>query len=156
MKKNTGFIELRTIEDYCTKLRYDYNELKADADNEFKVFNFFLTAYHLLDWLFKGKHGDPERIRINKEPIIEVCGHIANGIKHFETNRHSAVKEIIKDRYVEKGYVKDGYFQEPIIIKLDNNAKKVLGDEIEVDILADKIISFWKTELTSRGITHNL
>lgn len=153
MKSNKGFIELRSIQDYWDKLLFDYSELKEKNENVYVAFNFFVTAYHLLDWVFEGKYSD-ERTQLNNKPIVKICNHISNGIKHFETDshRHNSVKEIEKERYVKKGYVQDGYFESPIIIYLDENLKSEFGDSIEISELADKVMDFWKFELKTRNL----
>lgn len=158
MKDNKGFVELSTINDYCGKLKYDYNQFKLDGDNVYIAFNFFLTAYHLIDWLFEGKYNDKDRERINKEPIIRICSNIANGIKHFETDkkRHNSIKEIEREKCVEDGYVEQGYFDEPIMIRLDDTLERQFGKEIPIIELADRVMDFWRVELEKREINIDL
>lgn len=151
MKDNRGFIELNNVSDYWKKLLFDYNELKKDNENTYKAFNFFVTAYHLLDWIFEGKYPD-ERIELNKISILKICNHIANGIKHFEPDRHGSVIEIEKQEYFEKGCVEDGYVESPIMIYLEDDYISEFGNYIPISDLADKIIKFWNNELNMRDL----
>jgi hypothetical protein len=159
MKNKQGFVELATIQDYCKKLKFDYNQLKADNLNQYKAFNFFITAHHLLDWLFPDKEkNNTIRKRIVDEIIFKVCSHIANGIKHFEVNpkRHSSVNKIEKVGYVQAGYVEAGYVKETIYITLENKAREIFGNTIEIEYLAEEIIEFWKKELNNLGVQTEL
>ena len=153
MKNNKGFIELVNVKDYWKKLQFDFNELKKNDEDVYKAFNFFITSYHLLDWIFKGEYSI-ERTNLNKKPILKLCSHIANGIKHFEidSNRHNSVKEIEKERYVEEGYWEESYAESPIIISLDEKLNSEFGESKKIIELADKVMLFWETELNKRKL----
>lgn len=151
MQNNKGFIELKSVSDYWKKVLYDYKILKKYPDNSYSGFNFFVTAYHLLDWVFEGKYNH-ERTELNKNPTLKICGHIANGVKHFETNRHQSVKEISIERVFEKGVFEEGVFENPIMIKLEQKYESEFGKQILITDFADYVIDFWKQELTTRNL----
>ncbi len=153
MKNNKGFIELRNVDDYWKKLNFDFENLKQDDENVYVAFNFFVTAYHLIDWIFEGQYTE-ERTVLNRKPIVKLCNHVANGIKHFETKakRHNSVDEIKKDRYIEEGYVAEGYVESPIVIYLDDNMIPEFGESIKIAELAEKVMKFWKLELFNRKL----
>ena len=151
MKNNRGFIELKNVSDYWKKLLFDYQILKDNPDNSYYGFNFFVTSYHLIDWIFEGKYSD-ERAELNKTPILKICNHIANGVKHFEPNRHGTVKEINKVRVFEEGVFEEGVFESPIIIQLGDELRPKLGEFIFISDFADYVIEFWKRELNRRNL----
>ncbi|MHB1197594.1 MAG: hypothetical protein ACYC0A_12220 [Lutibacter sp.] len=151
MKNNRGFIELKSISDYWEKLLFDYQVLKKNPENSYYGFNFFVTAYHLLDWIFEGKYSD-ERTELNKTPALKICNHIANGVKHFEPNRHGSVKEINKLRVYEEGVFEEGVFESPIMIQLGDEFRPKLGEFISITDFADYVINFWENELNNRKL----
>ena len=151
MKNNQGFIELKNVNDYWKKLQSDYDDLKDNDEDVYLAFNFFITSYHLIDWIFKGKISN-ERRKLIKAPILKICGHIANGIKHFSTDQHKSVKEIEKEGYVEQGYVEDGYFESPIMIYLEEDLISEFGESIKITDLADRVMTFWRNELSVRNL----
>jgi len=153
MKSNKGFIELRNVSDYWRKLNFDYAKLKENDNDIYLAFNFFVTAYHLIDWIFEGKHSK-ERSELNGKSLIKICNHIVTGIKHFEPDpkRHNSVVEMEKERYVEEGFVEEGFFEDPIIIYLNEKLKLEYGESIKVMDLAQRIMEFWKAELNRRSL----
>ena len=151
MKNNKGFIELNSVSDYWEKLLFDYQELKKNNENTYNAFNFFVTAYHLLDWIFEGEY-PKERTELNKVSVLKICNHIANGIKHFEPNRHGSVKEIKQVRLFEVGVFEEGIFESPIVIYLGDDFISEFGDSIQISDLADKVIEFWEKELNKRNL----
>lgn len=153
MKDNKGFIELINVKDYWKKLQFDFTELKKNDENIYVAFNFFVTSYHLLDWIFEGKYNNDRKI-LNNKPILKLCSHIANGIKHFETNsdRHNSVKEIEKNRYVEEDYCEEDYVESQIIIFLDEILQPDFGKSIKIIELANIVMTFWESELIKRKL----
>jgi hypothetical protein len=153
MKINIGFIELKSVPDYWKKLNFDYTELKSNDNDIYVAFNFFVTAYHMIDWVFEGKYSK-ERIDLNSKPIMKVCNHIVSGIKHFEpdSKRHNSVLDIEKERYVEEDYIENGYFEDPIIIHLDEKLESEFGKSIKVMKLAKRVMCFWDAELNNRNL----
>ena len=133
-----GFFELETAHDLYNKLCWEFKNLKEHPQDMRVAFNFFVTAEHIPDWLnSKG---------IKNQPLPRICSHLANGAKHFHTkDKHTAVKSAWKDRYVEKGYVEEGYFLDPLMVELDEKlaVKANLENPIEVEHLAEEVINYW-------------
>ncbi|PIQ20125.1 MAG: hypothetical protein COW65_16815 [Cytophagales bacterium CG18_big_fil_WC_8_21_14_2_50_42_9] len=152
MNNNTGFINLIDETDLFKKLLWEYEFLIKNSESSFHAFNFFVTAFHLADWIYKGGTRNNENYTnfVKDNIVISLAGQIANGAKHFElkdkryTEDKRGIKGIISDNgYVNDGYVQDAYLQNRLIIKLDNQAKSIIGESIEVIELADFIINFY-------------
>jgi hypothetical protein len=47
-----GFFDLKTAADLRAKLRRDIEKLRAEPTNPDAAFNFFVTALHMLDWIY--------------------------------------------------------------------------------------------------------
>ena len=153
MNDNKGFIELNNVKDYWNKLKHDFNELNKEPNNIYFGFNFFVTSYHLLDWIFIGKYSD-DRTKLGKSLILKICSHIANGIKHFETNkkRHNSVKKVEKYRVFEKDVFEDDIFDEPIYIHFEDEYVPFFGKSLKVVDFAKIVMVFWEKELENRKL----
>ncbi len=80
---------------------------------------------------------------------------MANGVKHFEATakHHQSVADVEKQRYVQAGYVEQGYVAEPLIVHLTADEAKNIGvTNIEVEKLAQQVFDFWKSYLTKTGL----
>ena len=74
--------------------------MEQDPANPYPAFDFFVTAEHLLDWLYPDSV-ESANVRIRKqrreiEPLLRVTSHLANGAKHFEAMapHHKSVDDI--------------------------------------------------------------
>ena len=48
-----GFFELQTAQDLLAKLRHDFDRLKKSPMDSYAAFDFFVTAYHMLEWGYR-------------------------------------------------------------------------------------------------------
>jgi hypothetical protein len=114
-----GFGELQTPGDLVRKLEHDLDRLKNSPQDQYAAFDFFVTAEHIVDWLHPTDRTAREAMR-SSSPLLRITSHIANGVKHFEAKakHHRSVSDIEKERYVEQDYVEEGYFEEPLMVRL--------------------------------------
>jgi hypothetical protein len=42
-----------------------------------------VTAWHIADWKYQGDYAG-RRALIDHNPILAICEHVANGLKHFK------------------------------------------------------------------------
>lgn len=139
------FYNLATPEDLFRKLEYDYQQLQvADRDTfEYFAFNFFITAYHMLDWIFPGnKNKDKRKSEENCHVILQICSHIANGVKHFildNLNLHS----VTYTDYVDVPPQMEANEPNDFYIKLDGEAARLFGNRVKCIDIARKVIEFW-------------
>jgi len=82
-----GLFRLQTPPDLLSKLRHDFGRLEKDPLDEYAAFDFFVTAYHLLDWIYpdaEDVHNRDIRRQVEQDnALLQVCSHIANGSKHL-------------------------------------------------------------------------
>jgi hypothetical protein len=73
-----GFFELRTAESMLEKAKRELTLLEADVSID-HVFNFFVTAFHIADYL------DDKRLRkkVGKKSWFRLCGDAGNKAKHM-------------------------------------------------------------------------
>ena len=149
MSRPKGFFELKTPSDLLAKLRHDYQRLQSSPTDTYAAFDFFVTGYHMLDWLYPGDENKKRRKKEEKESILlQICSHIANGIKHFHASpeRHKSVADV---RVQEGAFQRDAFqanaFQvEALIIKLDRQAAVQFGTEVECLALATQVLQHWE------------
>lgn len=146
----SGFINLKTEHDLLEKLIHDFERLESDPDDTYIAFDLFVTASHIADWLKKGDGKAAKDFR-KQHVILKVCNHLACGGKHFSLNdsQHNSIVTAKKTKYVEDGYVKKGYLEEPLEIELDENQARALGVDNPVSAirLAKLAVVFWRSQL---------
>ena len=144
-----GFGSLKTPIDLLQKIRHDFKRLSDAPDNVYAAFDFFVSAYHMLDWLHPNDDAG-RRAEENKCPLLQVCSHLANGAKHFEASakQHTSVHDVV----AEKGAFQRGAFQSSafqvggLFIRLDDHAAALFGAKIEAIDFAQKVLAHWEAD----------
>jgi hypothetical protein len=103
----TGFFRLQTPADLLAKLRHDLGRVEAAPTDEYCAFDFFVTAEHMLDWIYPGPSGEKTRKFLRQHPLLATCSNITNGAKHFQLlPHHIAVKDAV---HVEGAFDRNAY-----------------------------------------------
>ncbi len=143
-----GFGSLKSPPDLLRKIQHDFQRLRVAPADTYAAFDFFVSAYHLLDWL----HPNDEAGRFaeeNSQPLLQVCSHIANGAKHFEATkaRHKSVQDVVAQRgKFFGGPFFGGDFFSTLTIHLDGQAASLWGTEIAAVDLASVVLKFWESD----------
>lgn len=90
--KPSGLFQLQTPRDLFAKARHDLQRLRADPNDAYAAFDFFVTVRHIPDWLFP--HDKQQRDALFARHVeLRISRHIADGAKHFEVTspRHIQV-----------------------------------------------------------------
>ena len=80
-----GFFELRTAENLLEKAKRELTRLEAE-DSIDHVYNFFVTAYHIVDYL-DGRLSTQEVEKIRADPLMQLCADACNKAKHMRLKR---------------------------------------------------------------------
>ena len=143
-----GFADLQSASDLRDKLRHDLMLLRERPDDQYLAFNFFVTAEHIVDWLHpESKEMRSERRKSNS--LLEVTSHLANGAKHFKAldKRHTSIDDVRIDRILPKGYVEEGYCEEPLIVHLtDVESARTGCSQLRALELAEKVYEYWESQ----------
>src|SRR6266498_4883509 len=121
MTYRAGIFNLTRPSDLLQKLGRELRRLQEAPDNVDHAFNFFVTAEHLVDWLYPGDESHRKRKRKStrqSKPILQVVSHIANGAKHFDRLKmhHQSVARTTRqgsyfaDRHWASGHFAKGHF----------------------------------------------
>ena len=118
---------IKTADDLYEKLKREADRLKKDLSGD-NLYNFVVTAYHLLEWVQKdpNKTHDPAIIKeVRNNRHFKICRDLANASKHFEiTNYKPDVSDATnaKARYgrAEYGASEYGQTEDKIFIETEN------------------------------------
>ncbi len=151
--KPMGFFELRSPLDLLEKLRHDYDRLCGRPHDQYAAFDYFVTAAHLPEWLSKAQCSPGSSDR-RTWAIRNICGHLANGAKHFAVNdaRHNSIAQadVSRPTYGEATYGQVTY-GEQLWIELEEEEAEVLGRSAWTVIeLAGLVLSHWKAHESVR------
>ena len=142
-----GFFALQQPVDLVAKLRHDYQRLQSSPMDTYAAFDLFVTGYHMLDWLYpndKKRQEQEEKASI----LLQVCSHIANGIKHFRATakKHQSVADVRTQEgaFQRNAFQVDAFQVEALIIQLDGQAAGQFGAEIECLTLATQVLQHWE------------
>lgn len=81
--RRTGLFALRTAEDLFAKAERDLERLRKCPDDSDRAFDFFVTARHLPEWVYRGSWKDAKR-DINGCAVLCIARSVADAGKHFE------------------------------------------------------------------------
>lgn len=147
----SGIFELKSAKDLYSKLKRDFSAFEKDQLNSDMAFNFFVIAWHLLEWAYPGDTATQKIVR-DSSVVLQICEHLAVGAKHFSptSKKHTSVKDSdvtggvwAKGVWAE-GVWKKGIWGEKLIVYLDGDASKQFGDSVYAIDLAKAALSFWQ------------
>jgi hypothetical protein len=148
-----GIFSLKTAADLRDKLRRDLERLKAEPLSADAAFNFFVTAEHMLDWVYPGRAKSHTRAGVRKSsPLLRTCSHLANGGKHFEVEdpQHESVSSTDEGGswdppgwYPPHWHPPGWYPQGRLLVNLKGEAATQLGPSIGAIELAEKVMEYW-------------
>lgn len=149
-----GIFQLRTPEHLRDKLRRDLAKLRSEPLDADAAFNFFVTAEHMLDWIYPGRAGKEARTKSRQESILlQVCSHLANGAKHFEVEgrQHDSVAEthtsVRSMSILSITALTPPFVSRPkLILALKGRAAEELGHTIGAVDLAERVMQHWDSQ----------
>ena len=148
-----GIFTLTSPKDLFAKLRYEHELLHQDPENAYIAFNFFVTAEHLLDWLYPGNAGKSQREQLrDQEVLLQTVSHIASGAIHFvaEAKHHKSVVDsgrpspYFSDKYFGRFFGSRYFGRGRLTLYLSGATANTLGNSITPIDLADKVLAYWE------------
>lgn len=147
----TGVFDLETAGDLYNKLKRNYAAYEKDPINSDLAFDLFVTAWHLLEWVYPNDSTKQKEVR-DSNVVLQICEHLAVGAKHFEpknpklesVKRSSLSGGAWTEGVWAKGAWKKGAWGEKLSIALENEAAKQYGENILAIDLAKDVMAFWK------------
>lgn len=143
-----AFFELRTARDMFEKAEREYERFSqcCDIDN---LFNFFVSAYHIKDYINKTM-AVPEEILNDfmRDQIMQDCCDVCNKGKHLILDR----KRPDPATYVLSGCIGGAPIGE---LPVNGGEKWILstgGREVDVELLAKQVLEKWKLFFEIHGL----
>lgn len=157
MKPDPGIGRLQTSQDLLDKMRHDLQRMRMAPHDSYAPYDFFVTAEHMLDWVFPGRAKEPTRRALRAgNLLLEIASHIANGSKHFvaEDPHHQSVDHCDVAYSSNVGLsTSAGGCIERVYVSLEGPAALQFGATIAADDLAERIIAFWEQYFASHPTT---
>ncbi len=147
-----GIFNLRTAKDLFEKLQRDFKRVTENPADSDAAFDFFVTAFHLWDWKGRNNFFVPKDLPQPDKATWQVCRQLANGSKHFEADdSHGSVKGTkLRDGAFQTGVLQSNTFQSGyLVVRVEAEPARQLGsNSIRVDILAKRLVEFWRSRLS--------
>ena len=145
---STVYFELRTPRDMLEKTRREYQRL-TESLNIDNVFNFFVTAYHIRDYI-KVKNAIPQVVleTFLKDQDMQDCRDLCNKGKHLALK----LPHVNPTTHVWTGCINGAPMN---TLPLGGGRKWVLftsGREVEVKSLAKRVLDKWDVFFTDHGL----
>lgn len=155
-----SFCSMREPRDLFAKLRHDLERMREDPLSSFPVYDFFVTANHMVDWVWPSLTQAQMRRQRASDAYLRISEHLGNAAKHFLLSReHYAVADIEVLERVPKDIVEQSFalMAEPALgavwliepdgfyVQLDDAAARELGvNRIHVVTLAAQTLDYWQ------------
>jgi hypothetical protein len=150
-----GVFGLGSHLELAKKLEWEFEQLIAKPNNAYHAYNFFVTAWHLVEWKYPDLADTSIRNKLREQtPLLQICEHLAVGAKHFEP-RSAHLNAVSGSK--KSGVWADGVWaanawgedvwETWLEITLTGEAQKMYGDRIRVDELARKVMDYWRASL---------
>jgi hypothetical protein len=144
-----GLFQLQSARDLLGKLRHDYSRLQQNPNDPYIAFDFFVTAEHLLDWLYPGVSGKSSRTaERDANLILQVVSNLATGAKHMvpEAPRHVSVQhaDVAPTTYGGAAYGTAAYGAPHLVVNLDGQAAGSIGASVTPLTLAKLALDYWE------------
>jgi hypothetical protein len=150
-----GLFRLTSAKDLRDKLHRDFAKLAASPTSVDDAFNFFVTAWHILDWQYPERTAKERAELRDAEILLGVCAALANGAKHFVLDDPALKKHVASTeertsyfgRYFSPRYFGRAYFGAGgLQITLQGEAATRLGATIDAVDLARQILAYWDNQ----------
>jgi hypothetical protein len=142
----SGLFKLQTANDLLGKLRHDLGRIENDWLDQYAAFDFFITAFHVVDWLYPGD-AKRQRAEIQGSPLLQVCSHLANRSKHFQATdpQHRSVTDTKLHEAQFSQQFSEQFAISRLEIHLTVDAATELGVAVtSVPRLARQVLPFWE------------
>jgi hypothetical protein len=141
-----AFFDLQTPQDLLRKLRHDFGRLKESPVDSYAAFDFFVTAYHMLEWRYRDRNKPEERTQTYEKKenwFLPVCRQLANGAKHFQAGGGAVKDTIVRQGPFDQAFDSHAFDVSELRVELDGDAREFAAS-IGVLELAAKALLFWE------------
>jgi hypothetical protein len=147
-----GFFQLRSPRDMYEKAKREFARMKLSPNID-TVFNFYVTAYHVKDYVEKQTTVPETAIKaFLADQAFQMCGYICNKGKHLELTRSPWKDYPFKTQH-NPGALFDGApFDEVCFDASESYCLVVDGKETNVVALGQQLLEKWEVFFKDNGI----
>lgn len=145
-----GVFELKDHNDLLAKLEREYARVQTEPLNSDFAFNFIVTAWHMLEWVYPGDQQKSARDTVrDSSPALQICEHLSVGAKHFEP-RDGRLKSVSSSGKGDVwgrawGNAWGNSWKTWLEVRLSGKAAKKYGSVIKLQDLAREVMEFWRS-----------
>ena len=129
---------LRLTSDLLDKLRHDLAAMRREPANAYPAYDFFATAWHMLDWVFTGEPGRRAHV-LAASPLLQLCGQIVSGATQLALD--------VPASEPARGWGLRSAFRKPpageLVVHPQGEAAETLGRRVRTVDLAAQLYKFW-------------
>lgn len=149
-----GFALLQQPTDLVAKLAHNFERIQAHPDDAYAAFDFFVTAEHIVDWLFPDSPGinqsSARKTKRESSELLKITSHVANGAKHFQAlaKQHNSVSNLKQHRggFDPRAFSPRAF--SPAAFKMHGLNILLEGDRVvHVLTLAEDVLRYWQNEV---------
>lgn len=153
-----GFFGLRTPHDLLRKMVHDHARLAANPKDTYAAFDFFVTANHLVDWIWSSATSKQLKDNRREVPLLRICEHLADGAKHFLLTRpHQGVDGATRS----SGAFDPGVFEPSafdvgeLTVELEPAEAADLGvARLSAEQLASRVLNYWMQRIGEPSVSN--
>jgi len=139
----------KTAKDLLQKPERDFARLQQNPTDAGAAFDFFVTAYHMIEWAYPGDANRSKRQDLEKNTVLlQIASHLANGSKHFEATakKHKSVsKTATRPGSFQAGAFQADTFDVPELqVRLQGDAAAQFGSSVKASALAEQLLQLWQ------------
>lgn len=142
-----NFFEIRSPRDLFKKAKRDFVEMNSDLNTD-NIFNFFVTAYHVMDYAkAQGKAGQDAIEKMYDDEDFQMCNYLCNKGKHLKLDRGDP----FQTRHSFGAVYGKAIYDE---VKYDEGESYSLiadGKKIDVTELGHRLLKKWDQFFTDNG-----
>lgn len=149
-----GFALLQQPADLVAKLAHDFERIRAYPADAYAVFDFFVTAEHIVDWLLPDSPGIKQsaarKAKRESSELLMITSHIANGGKHFQAlaEQHKSVADVTSQpggfdprAFSPRAFSPAAFRMHGLNVLLED------GRVVHVLTLAEDVLHYWQREI---------
>ena len=144
-----SFLEFSSPRDMLEKAKREFKKMSAHLDTD-NIFNFFVTAYHVKDWVENQDKASKADIRkFCNSADFQLCEYICNKGKHLKLTRKVYPFQTRHSR----GAVLNGFVFDEVTFNQGEDYSLIAGGrEVDFMALAQRLLHNWERFFADNGI----
>jgi hypothetical protein len=140
--KSVGLFDSDNPQHILNKLEADYQRVSRVPNDRHAFMDFISTANILISWTRKQSGLSPSS---NADKILlDVCRELANNLKHYYKEEALVSDIVVGGAFDPQLFDSAAFDTGELLLELQGDAKKHLGEKLRTDAFAKKVLDFWR------------